>query len=71
MKDKNNYLSWIGDTYYFPSNDEHHKSVIPKINDINGLDVDRSRIEAAVQEKKDDEYKEADVDKWEIGRAHV
>ncbi|KAG1136280.1 hypothetical protein G6F37_012121 [Rhizopus arrhizus] len=64
LNDVNNYLSWIGETYYFPSNDEHHKSVIPKINCINEFDVDGSKIKAAVQEKKDDEYEEADVDEW-------
>lgn len=64
LNNMNNYLSWMGETYYFLSNDEHHKSVIPKINCINEFDVDGSKIKAAVQEKKDDEYEEADVDEW-------
>ncbi|KAI9485609.1 MAG: hypothetical protein EXX96DRAFT_645536 [Benjaminiella poitrasii] len=53
----NSYLSCIGETYYFPLNDEHHKSV-------NEFDVDGSKIKAAVQEKKDDEYEQVNVNEW-------
>lgn len=64
LKDRNNYLSWIGETYYFPSNNEQHKSVIPKIICIKESDIEgSSKIKVTVQEKND-EYEDDDVDKW-------